>query len=358
MRVSLPALSFRAAVAVIVLASFGALLWRGGASRQLGPIVPLLFASGLDQPRALAFAPDGTLYVAEAGTGGGGRLSALSLAGARTTLIESLPGAEAAQSLFAQSGPSALARGDAAGDTPLFLATGPHDGAPLGDLSRVARSDSRWRVEPVDAFSSTLSESSPPSAAWGASVARDGTVYIAFPVANLVARAQPATAAGTGPVRISPLTGFIGSGQSNPYPTGTAVAPDGSLYVTLMGSDPPRPGAGSVVRVDSSGRWQPQFEGLSFPIALAFSPDGQLWVLEYASGYDARTRSYTPRSGRLLAVGPSTLRRRTAILSVNYPTALAFSPSGDAFVTENAVDSTPGAGRVLRVVSQSLRALR
>jgi hypothetical protein len=68
---------------------------------------------------------------------------------------------------------------------------------------------------------------------------------------------------------------------------------------------------GRLVRVEPDGRWQPVYEGLSFPVALAFAPDGQLYVLEFARAYDGRSERYTPNSGRLLAVGPSPLRRRT-----------------------------------------------
>jgi hypothetical protein len=113
-----------------------------------------------------------------------------------------------------------------------------------------------------------------------------------------------------------------------------------------------------VVRVDTNGRWQPVYEALTFPIALAFAPGGQLYVLEFASGYDARTGRFTPNSGRLLAVGPSPARRRSVTAAINYPTALRFSPSGDAFLSENGVFSRAGEGRILRVTSQSLRSVR
>src|SRR6185503_7240049 len=66
-----------------------------------------VFASGLVNPRGLAFGPDGALYVAEAGNGGdrlvevgapkphalgrSGRVSRLGPNGQRTTVVEGLP---------------------------------------------------------------------------------------------------------------------------------------------------------------------------------------------------------------------------------------------------------------------------
>ncbi len=157
---------------------------------------------------------------------------------------------------------------------------------------------------------------------------------------------------------VTPVTGFIDSGQRNPFPTGAAVAGDGSVFVTLFGPEPFKPGTGKVVRVDSSGRWQPVVDALTFPIAVGIAPDGQLYVLEFASGYDERTGRFTANSGRLLAVGPAAARRRTIVREINYPTAFRFSPAGDVFITENGVGGRPGEGRVLRAAGQTIRSLR
>jgi hypothetical protein len=153
-----------------------------------------------------------------------------------------------------------------------------------------------------------------------------------------------------------PVTGFIGAGGSNPLPTGVAPAPGGSLFVAHFGPQPYRRGSGRVVQVGADGLWQPRFESLTFPVALAVAPDGQLYVLELAAGYDAGTGQFAPRSGRVLALGPEPSRRRTVMAAVDYPTAMAITANGDLYVAESGVFRRPGEGRVLFIPGQSLRA--
>ena len=173
-----------------------------------------------------------------------------------------------------------------------------------------------------------------------------------LPLANLLVRIDPATG------RAVPVTPFIGAGGSNPLPTSVARHPG-----RHPGGDPLRgralPGGGQlptgrVVQVAPDGRWQPVYEGLRFPIAVAFAPNGLLYVVEFASGYDAANRRFLPGSGRVLALGPEARQRRTVIRDVDYPTAIAFSPAGDLYVTEGGVFRGPGEGRLLFVPAQTL----
>src|SRR5579872_1754853 len=101
--------------AALILASFatsGNYTARAQALSDLSPNATI-FATGLNNPRSLAFGPDGMLYVAEAGTGGsrstvgvcqqapapagpysGGmtaRISRISPSGVRTTVVDRLP---------------------------------------------------------------------------------------------------------------------------------------------------------------------------------------------------------------------------------------------------------------------------
>jgi sugar lactone lactonase YvrE len=67
-----------------------------------------------------------------------------------------------------------------------------------------------------------------------------------------------------------------------------------ALETTTVDNDFPQPGTGRVVRVTRSGL-VPVATGLSFPTAMAFGPDGHLYVSEHGYGGD-------PAAGRILRV--------------------------------------------------------
>jgi sugar lactone lactonase YvrE len=183
-------------------------------------------------------------------------------------------------------------------------------------------------------------------------------VYAALPKANQLVRIQLPGGGAADAVSVTAVTGFVDSGQRNPLPSGAAVAPDGSVYVALFGPEPFQAGAGRIVRVEADGRWRPVFERLSFPVALAFGPDGQLLVLEHATEYDTRLGRFRPNSGRLLSVGPSPGRRRTVVRDIHLPTAMTFSAAGDVYFTESVTAGDAANGNVLRVPAQTLRSYR
>jgi sugar lactone lactonase YvrE len=372
----LSAISFRAAVILIVVVSFAILFARGRPIGGGGAVEPLLFASALHQPRGLAAGADGLIYVAEAGVAGAarGRISRLDPAArpaaSPVPLVEGLPAAEAGLPLFAQPGPSAAVPNPVtvpSAPAPAIVFLGPASGSPAGSVQRLIGEAGEWRLDPPvslaealapDGAASTAPGEWPPSAPWGAAVGRDGAVYLALPAANRLIRLTLSAPDAAPPVQASVVTGFVGEGQRNPHPTGAAVAPDGTLYVALFGTEPFTAGTGRIVKVDADGRWQPLYDALNFPIALAVAPDGQLFVLEFASRYDQRTGRFAPGSGRLLAVGPSPARRRVVVRDLSYPTALVFSPAGDAYFTEHGALSGAGEGRVLRVPAQTMRLYR
>jgi hypothetical protein len=361
-------LPFLAVVAAVVVLSFLWLVVRGRPLRGGEGVEPVLYASGLHQPRGLSFGPDGVLYVAEAGWSGPGqapvpgRVSAVSARDQTQVRLDGLPAAGAAQPLFAQSGPGALTA-DSAGSL-LFL--GPDDARPQGSLLRLP---AEGAAEPLPLTPDGAGGAGPVAAAWGALFdaapaagtptaggAAVGTLSAVLPLANLLVRVDPATG------RAVPVTPFIAAGGANPLPTSVARHPDGTLVVTHFGAEPyPAAGqspTGRVVQVAPDGRWQPVYEGLRFPIAAAFAPNGLLYVVEFASGYDAANRRFLPGSGRVLALGPEARQRRTVIRDVDYPTAIAFSPGGDLYVTEGGIFRGPGEGRLLFVPSQTLQVAR
>jgi hypothetical protein len=351
-------LPFLLGVTAVAVTSF---LWLAARSRPPSSafgVEPLLYASGLHQPRGLAVGADGALYVAEGGWSGPGqatvpgRVTRVPGRDQTQVVLDGLPASETAQPLFAHSGPGAVVS-DGSG---LVLFIGPAEGRPQGSVVRL----SPIGVDPSPAEPLVLEGSPPltpsPAAVWGAERGPDGRLSAVLPQANLLARVEP----GTG--HTVPVTPFIGAGASNPFPSGVTRSLDGTMLVTHFGSPPfpalGQPPGGRLVQVAQDGRWQPLLEGLRFPVAVALAPNGLLYVLEFASGYDAAGERFLPRSGRVVAIGPEPTRRRTVVRDVDYPTALAFAPNGDLYVTEGGAFRGPGEGRILLVPGQSLRAIQ
>src|SRR5262245_46013177 len=166
--------SFPALAGLVAVASFAFLILRGRPADRFGAVQPLLVASGFHQPRGLAFAPDGTLYVAEAGlstTGEApdtGRVSSLSPSGTRAVIADGLPAASGTDPLFSQGGPAALVRGPSGGDTASFLFLGPTPESALGSVLRLLPGAPQWHVEPLASLGDRL-DAAPgaPAAPWG-----------------------------------------------------------------------------------------------------------------------------------------------------------------------------------------------
>ena len=154
-------LPFLLGVTAVAVISF---LWLAARSRPPSSAIgvePLLYASGLHQPRGLAVGADGALYVAEGGWSGPGqatvpgRVTRVSGRDQTQVVLDGLPASEAAQPLFAHSGPGAVVS-DGSG---LVLFIGPAEGRPQGSVVRL----SPIGVDPSPAEPLVLEGSPPPT---------------------------------------------------------------------------------------------------------------------------------------------------------------------------------------------------
>jgi hypothetical protein len=133
----------------------------------------------------------------------------------------------------------------------------------------------------------------------------------------------------------------------DPVPTSLTVGPDGAYYVGLLAGFPFVPGTAAVYRVDPrSGRFDPFVTGLTHVIDLDFGPDGSLYILQLTDG------------GLLEAEvcdqpAPGSLIRvakgvRTVLADdLLIPGGLAVDAYGSAYVTTFSV--MPGAGGVVKI---------
>ncbi len=125
-------------------------------------------------------------------------------------------------------------------------------------------------------------------------------------------------------------------------PTSVAIGPDGAFYVTEFTGFPFPQKAARIYRLED-GNLEVFLDGFTNLIDLAFAPNGDLYVLEYAVN---STRSEDP-TGALIQIKPN--GDRTTILSEGLinPTALAVAPDNRVYISNNAF--LAGEGEVIQV---------
>lgn len=342
-------------VAALVLAFISLAAATAAARAQTVEVV----MSGLDNPRGLAFGPEGGLYVAEAGRGGSGpaiflrgALRSYGPSGALTRLWRGK------QERVATGLPSMV---DATGE-----ATGPHDvsfqgrggayvtigfggdpalragfgpvGSLFGTLVHVPASG-KWRVaEDVAAYEAAANpdggvvDSNP----YGILAEPGGRVITDAGGNSLLrvgANGEIATLA-TFPARPARSTDSV--------PTSVAVGPDGAYYVGELTGVPFAAGAARIYRVPAGGGAAEVFlEGFKTIIDIAFGPDGSLYVLQHATG-----PVFFGGPGQVIRVAPDGTRTVVAG-GLDRPTSLVLGADGAMYVSNRGLSI--GGGQVLKI---------
>jgi hypothetical protein len=353
---------FRAAL--VALNGIGALVLAGSAIAQS----PVIVMSGLDNPRGLAFAPNGALYVAEAGRGGAGpcvvnpttnETRCFGLSGAITRLWQGQQSrvAEGLESHALPDGTSASGPNDIS-----FLGTGGAyitlglggtrgfqqalGGQYSGSLVRMAASGN-WQVV-ADVLQHEIDEN-PAGGAVDSNpfgvLAESGSRLIADAGANAVLRVAANGTVETLAV-FPPLANPTGFGPPwiESVPTAVARGPDGTLYVGQLTGFPFVQGLASIYRVVPGQPPVTYCTGFKAIMDLAFGPDGSLYVVENATGPFPPAPPFAPNSGRLSRVN-SDCSVTVLRAGLNRPTAVAVGADGAIYVTNNGV--SPGTGEVL-----------
>ena len=150
--------------------------------------------------------------------------------------------------------------------------------------------------------------------------------------------------------KVDPATGRIRRvldiSATRPHITPTALARRGRhLYVGNLGSFPFQRGASIIFRVTLDGRHQRVVATvLTAVLGLAFDRRGRLYAMETTTVDNDFPQ---PGTGRVVRVTRSGLVPVATGLS--FPTAMAFGPDGHLYVSEHGYGGDPSAGRILRV---------
>jgi hypothetical protein len=379
-------------------ASAGAKAGHGGDAPDVDVI-----ATGLDNPRHVAVAPNGDVYVAESGRGGdhatadscfdspegfactgdSGAVTRISKRGWRTEQKRVLTGLA---SFAPEDGSNAIGPHGifVKGDDVYVTNGGPT--APTRNDELVLRDPTLVSEDPISSLYGTLlklrkhgrfsqiadlwafeNENNPDEEAGNPQVDSNpvdvlaghrGRLYVADAGGNTILRVSRG-----GDVRVVSLfpnipTPIPPSGPvipMNAVPTGVVEGRDGALYVSQLTGFPFPIGGAKVFRVDPrSGEFTTYASGFTNAMDLAFGRDGTLYVLEIDS--DSILPPEGPKEGGLWAVprgGGTPEKIELPAGTLTEPGGIAVGKHGELYVSNHAraagVGDEPGAGEVLRI---------
>jgi sugar lactone lactonase YvrE len=333
------------------------------AKAESGTIV----ADSLANPRGIAIADDGTLYVAEAGLSGSEQFTPspypLSTRGTSGQVTKIAPGG--AKSVVASGIPSLSLGGNGnafvLGPGGLILANGAlwlAVGAMPAGIAIPANAAAVLRIDPQSGMTTKVADlaaferaNNPDtfeitSDPYGVLLANDGNLYVADAGANDLVRVNPQTGRAS---LVAVFAGIpapdanvarAGAKEVDPVPTYVVQGPDGNLYVGLLTGFPTQTGAAKVLRVSPNGAVSDAVTGLTGVSGVAFGPDRQMYVTEF--GFEAGKG----RILRVLADGT----KQVVMDGLTTPNGTAFDKAGNMYVSVNSSTApNDGAqGQILR----------
>ena len=320
------------------------------------------YATGFNNPRGLKFGPDGMLYVAEGGTGGGnstvgqceqvpapvgpytgaatgGRISRVDSNGVRTTVTDQFPSSQTSENLV-----SGVADVAFIGDTlyAITAGSGCSHGVPNTDngIFRIGGDGSITLVADLSAFQKAHPGAHPeaddfePDGTWYSMVAVRGSLYAVEPNHGELDRITTGGA-------ISRVAD-ISATQGHIVPT--SVAYHGVFYVGNLNTFPITPGASKILQITPGGSVSTVATGLTMITGVAFDSRGRMYVLEntVTAGFPS------PGEGEIVRITGG--KKEVIVSGLALPTAMTFGPDGALYVSNLGFGPPPiGLGEVLRI---------
>lgn len=353
--------NFRDRPAILAVAA-GVALSFGAAPAAAATYVAQVIASGLDNPRGLAFGPDGALYVAEAGTynpggpvapGGEGDAASGSTSavtrisgGSQSRVLSGLP-SFAGVGGDSASGAQDVAFANGVGYVIVGLGANPavrgnqlaSDPAAAGLASLYSFSGSSLtKIADLGSYEQAVNPTGDQidSNPYHLTVGPDGLLVTDAGGNSLLNVAADGS--------ISTVATFPAVGGSDAVPTGVSVGPDGAFYVGQLTGFPFTPGSADIFRIDPlTGAVSTYATGLTNVTDIAWGQDGSLYALQFTDA-------------GLLAGGTGSIQKLNAdgSLSTIYaglvaPTGLAIGGNGNFYVSS--FSASPGIGQVLRIAA-------
>jgi hypothetical protein len=353
-----------AAATVAVVAG----LW-GGSPAGAHDDGPRVVASGLNNPRQLAFSPGGQLYVVEAGLGGEGPCQVgelgrvcFGLTGSVakvgkhgvTRVVRGLPSVGGDNDVIGASditftGNHRFALAIGLGGSPAYRAGfGPaakllgtvvtgdmrHPGKGVKLFFDVAKFEKKANPDGTDIDSNAVG------------LARKGNGFV---VADAGGNAVISTRHGgstVGVLKPVPTTkpGPVPVGfQADAVPTDVVKGPDGAWYVSQLVGFPFEAGASTIWRIVPGHQPKAYATGLTNVTSLAFDEHGRLYAVELSA-----TGLLSGGPGDLVAVRPWSSSHRVVAGGLSTPYGVAIR-DGSAYVTTCSTFCPPGAGAVMKV---------